>query len=365
SSHERCARDSRLKRSASACAAVAAIKPVTAATSAFRARPVILALDCICVTFFFIFPRPPPGDPASRTRPMPGALPGRKTPVRCETASEHLEDTRCAHSSANAHRHADALCTAALAFDEGVTGEALAAHAVGMAHRDGAAVDVQAVHRDAQLVGAIEHLHGEGLVELPQVDVVDAEAQTLEHLGHREHRTDAHLVGLAARDGEAEEAAQRLEALALGERIAHHDAGAGAVAELAGIARADHAAGNRGADVLDGVVGGARAQAFVLRHRDLLAAQAHDRVGDAGGHGDGNDLVLELAGFLRGDRLLLAGRAVLVHALAADAVALGNGFGGLQHRPVDLGLVLLEPAVHEHVHVHLLLHAGDALHAAG
>ena len=88
-----------------------------------------------------------------------------------------------------------------------------------------------------------------------------------EHLGHREHRADAHLVGLAAGDREAEEAAERLQALLLGVGLADDDAGAGAVAELAGVAGGDHAAGHRGADVLDALVGGARAQAFVGARR--------------------------------------------------------------------------------------------------
>jgi hypothetical protein len=43
----------------------------------------------------------------------------------------------------------------------------------------------------------------------------DCQAQTLEHLGHRKHRPDAHLVGFAAGDREAKEATQRLQPVAL------------------------------------------------------------------------------------------------------------------------------------------------------
>jgi hypothetical protein len=65
------------------------------------------------------------------------------------------------------------------------------------------------------------------------------------------------------------------------------------------------------------------------------------RVGHAGGHGDGHDLVVEQAGLLRGAGLLLAAGAVVVHALAWPiVVALGHVLGRLQHVPVDLGLVL-------------------------
>ena len=48
---------------------------------------------------------------------------------------------------------------------------------------------------------------------------------------------------------------------------------------------------------------------------------------------------LNLPASERGAGLLLAGCAVFVHALAPDAVALGDLLGGLQHVPVDLGLV--------------------------
>ena len=46
-------------------------------------------------------------------------------------------------------------------------------------------------------------------------------------------------------------------------------------------------------------------------------------------------------------------------------VASRDGLGGLQHRPVDLGLVRDEPRVAPHVLVLLVLHAGDRLDAAG
>src|SRR6478672_7791658 len=86
--------------------------------------------------------------------------------------SEHLEDARSAHAAADAHRDDDLLRAAALAFDQRMAGETLAADAVRMADRDRAAVDIEPVHRDAELVGAVEHLHRERLVELPEVDVV-------------------------------------------------------------------------------------------------------------------------------------------------------------------------------------------------
>src|SRR5687767_606916 len=164
--------------------------------------------------------------------------------------SEHFEHAGRAHAATDAHRDAHALGAAALAFDQRMTGEALAAHAIRMADGDRAAVDVELVHRDAELVGAIQHLHRERFIELPQIDVAHLQPQALQHLGHRERRADAHLVGLAAGHRKAEEAADRLEILLLRVAVADHHAGTGAVAELAGVAGGDHAAGNRWADVL-------------------------------------------------------------------------------------------------------------------
>ena len=80
-----------------------------------------------------------------------------------------------------------------------------------MADRDRAAVHVEPVVGNAELVAAVDHLHREGLVQLPQVDVGRPSGPArLSSLRHREDRADAHLVGLAAGDREAAEDAERL-----------------------------------------------------------------------------------------------------------------------------------------------------------
>ena len=98
-----------------------------------------------------------------------------------------------------------------------------------MADGDGTAVDVEPLHRNAELALAIQSLRGKGLVQLPQGDVFDLEARTLEQAGHGEHGANAHLVGLAARHGKAAECAQGLQATALGLFRFHHHAGGRAV----------------------------------------------------------------------------------------------------------------------------------------
>ena len=102
---------------------------------------------------------------------------------RVVPASQHFEQARRAHAAADAHRDDDMLDAAALAFDERVPDEPRAGHAVRVADRDGAAVDIVLVRVDAELVAAIQGLAGERFVKLPQPDVVDGEAMELRSFG--------------------------------------------------------------------------------------------------------------------------------------------------------------------------------------
>ena len=77
------------------------------------------------------------------------------------------------HTETHAHGHADALCAAAPPLDERVTRQSVSAHALGVSHGDGAAVDIQPVHRDPEPIRAVENLHGKGLIQLPKIDVAD------------------------------------------------------------------------------------------------------------------------------------------------------------------------------------------------
>src|SRR5690606_31843437 len=77
-----------------------------------------------------------------------------------------------AHAAADPHGDHRVSDAAPLALDQRMAGKARPAHAVGMAERDGPTVDVEPGRVDAEPVAAVDHLHGEGLVELPQADVV-------------------------------------------------------------------------------------------------------------------------------------------------------------------------------------------------
>src|SRR4051812_33488815 len=100
---------------------------------------------------------------------------------------QHLEQTRGAHAAADAHGNNGVFRLAAAAFDQRVAGEARTRHAVGVADRNRAAVDIDLVRIDAELVAAIDHLHRKGFVQFPEVDVVDTEAVALEQPRHGEY----------------------------------------------------------------------------------------------------------------------------------------------------------------------------------
>src|SRR5579872_646887 len=167
-----------------------------------------------------------------------GAVP----PLRSAGAGlGNLEQAGGTHAAADAHRADDELGAAPLSFDQRVPDHPRPRHAIGMANRDRAAIDVQLVVRDAEPIAAIDDLAGEGLVQLPQIDVVYGQAVLFQQLRHGEDRADAHLVRGAAGDCYAAIDAERLQAAALGLLFLHQDRGRGAVRQLRGVAGGDMA----------------------------------------------------------------------------------------------------------------------------
>src|SRR3954464_4891523 len=117
--------------------------------------------------------------------------------------SDHLEQACCSHAAADAHRHHNKPCLAAPAFDEDMADHAGTRHTVGVADGNRPAIDVELLRIDPEPVAAVQHLAGEGLVQLPQVDVLDPQTVLLQQLGDGEDRADAHLVGCATGHGHA------------------------------------------------------------------------------------------------------------------------------------------------------------------
>ena len=72
--------------------------------------------------------------------------------------SEHVEEPGRAHAAADAHRDDDVPDAAAPSLEQRVPDKPRAAHAVGVADRDRAAVDVEPVRRNAETIAAVEGL---------------------------------------------------------------------------------------------------------------------------------------------------------------------------------------------------------------
>ena len=170
----------------------------------------------------------------------------------------------------------------------------------------------------------------------------------LEQPRDREHRADAHLVGLAARDGEAAEDAERRRGCAASPQLRiHHHAGRRAVGELAGVAGGDHAARHRRADLRHALERRVGADALVRGDRDLLRTASRRSPCP---HAREVTVIGTISASKRPAARAAAARSWLCTPYSScaslrDAVALGDVLRGLQHRPVELGLVLDEPLV--------------------
>ena len=167
-----------------------------------------------------------------------------------------------------------------------------------------------------------------------------------EQLGNREHRADAHFVGLAADDGETAEITQRFEPALFGQ-IGVHDHGCRrAVGKLAGVAGCDIAALEHRFQRSKPFLVGAGPVAFVaLEVHGLFADLAGLPVLDQHDRGQGDDFIIELAGLLGGGGAQLARQRVFILRLAADVIAPRHGFSGIEHIHVDVGPVLAQPWV--------------------
>src|SRR3954449_6890402 len=97
----------------------------------------------------------------------------RSMAVPPESPLVDFEQAGGAHAAADAHRHDYAFRAAAFTFDESMPRHPRAAHSIGMADCDCAAVDIELFRIDAEPVAAINDLDGEGFVQFPQVDVGD------------------------------------------------------------------------------------------------------------------------------------------------------------------------------------------------
>src|SRR2546430_5025103 len=181
-----------------------------------------------------------------------GSMRSIASPLDC------FDEHRAAKAAADADaRHAALLSRAFQGFQK-VKHDARSRCAHRMAERNGAAVHVQLAlvqrtHRaiEAQLFAAVllvlprreaaEHLRGERLVDLPVIEIVEAEAVALEDRRRRMHRTEAHLCRIEPGPFGVDDAADRLQPMLTQCFFGREDQPGGAVGDLRAVAGGDGA----------------------------------------------------------------------------------------------------------------------------
>src|ERR1035441_580847 len=117
-----------------------------------------------------------------------------------------LDDGGDTHAAADAQRDQRATRVAALELVDHGAGDHGAGSAQRVAHRDGAAVDVELLVGDVQVLLELQHDGCEGLVQLEQVDVVDRQARAVEHLAGGRHGAGEHDDRVSAAGGGGDDA---------------------------------------------------------------------------------------------------------------------------------------------------------------
>src|ERR1017187_5993431 len=93
---------------------------------------------------------------------------------------DDFKKARGSHAAADAHGDDGVFRLAPATFNQSMTGETRTGHAVGMTHCNRAAVHVKLFRIYTELVAAIDHLHREGLIQLPEIDIIDRQSVPLE-----------------------------------------------------------------------------------------------------------------------------------------------------------------------------------------
>src|SRR5262245_6049722 len=140
-----------------------------------------------------------------------------------------LDQDRDALAAADAGRGDAEALLAAPELQEERQDQARAGRAERVPERDRAAVDVDLVAVEAELLLDAEVLRREGLVDLEEVDVGELDARALEALPDRGHGPDAHLGGIYADRGRASHEPEHVEPVRLRALGRGHDEGGRAV----------------------------------------------------------------------------------------------------------------------------------------
>lgn len=228
--------------------------------------------------------------------------------------------------------------------------DAVAGGADGMTERDRAAIDVEPVTVDltsravkpedvpAEFVvvpggEATEHLGGEGLVQLPGLDVLNREAVALKQRRCRHHRTEPHDAGIERRPVAVHDRGFRRQSV-LGDRgVGGQDHPGGAVGDLRRIAGGDLAPGalEHRPEFCERLCRGVRTYAIVMVEELAVAGEG------------GLDLALQEARALRMREPAVAFSGIGIGLCAGDAEEMADHLGGLAH--VQIGDRIGQPAL--------------------
>src|SRR5260370_710400 len=147
-----------------------------------------------------------------------------------------LEQASAALAAADAHGHHAPFCLAANALLQKMPGEPRTRRTERVADGNRSTIHVVFCRVDTEPVAAVEALTREGLVQLPQIDVVDPQSLALEQPRNREHRPDTHLIGLAPGSRPRNESTQRPKTSPLGLCRFHANHRSCSIGQLAGVA---------------------------------------------------------------------------------------------------------------------------------
>ncbi|SLC66471.1 Uncharacterised protein [Mycobacteroides abscessus subsp. massiliense] len=181
----------------------------------------------------------------------------------------------------------------------------------------------------AQCLQHRKGLCGKSFVNVDVIDVIEIESRLLERTGHRDRRSDEHLVRRIHADvAPGAEGRQRPQAERPGFLLTHEQDRRGTIGERTGVTR-----GHCAVVIEDGLE---RGQLF---HAGVLTDQA------VAGHArDGNDLPVESSRRDGRGRTAVRADRELVLGLAGDAVNLGHFVGRFPHHLTRGALLDLGPA---------------------
>src|SRR5262249_7003936 len=113
--------------------------------------------------------------------------------------------------STDTHCRDNVAHSAAAALEQSVADQPRTADSIRMSDGDRSAIHVEAIVGNAQPIRAIQNLHGECLIQLPETDILDVESSAPEELGHGKDGADTHFIRFAPRYCKAPEYPQRLQ----------------------------------------------------------------------------------------------------------------------------------------------------------